>query len=121
MGFFFEIVFEFLLQLFGDVILDGLLRSRSPVANTIGNSIVASLAALILAGISLAVFPQHLIASQDSRVAALVILPIVNGLLMSVIGRRYIRLGRPRSGYEHFFPAFVFSLTFGAIRLLGAR
>ena len=117
----FEIVLEFVFQIFGDAILDALLRSRSPVANTIGNSVVACLAALIFAGISLAIAPRHMITVRELRVASLLFLPIVNGLSMSWIGRRYIRVGRPRSGYEHFIPAFVFSLTFGAIRFVCAK
>ena len=121
MEWFIEIIFECVIQLFGDAILDALLRSRSPIANTLGNSIVAGLAAFIFGGVSLAIFPRHLITSHALRITALLALPLMNGLLMSIVGRRYIRIGRPRSGYEHFIPAFAFSLTFGAMRFFVAK
>jgi hypothetical protein len=118
---FFEILFEVVIQLFGEAILDALLRSRHPIANTISNVIIASLFAAILAGITLAVHPQHFIANRGLRVATLITLPIVNGFLMSFVGRQFIRIGRLRSGYEHFLPAFAFSLVFGLIRFAWAR
>ncbi len=121
MEFLIELLFELLLQIFGDAILDGLMRSRSPVASTVGNSMAACLFALILAGISLVIFPGHLIEDKELRIAALIVLPIVNGILMAMIGRHLIRIGRKRSGYEHFFPAFAFSFVFGAIRFSAAR
>lgn len=117
---FFEFLLEFVVQVFGEAILDALFRSRNPAANTAGVVIVASIYAGLLAALSLVVHPHHFISSRGLRIAALVVLPLVNGGLMSFIGHRFIRLGRPRSGYEHFFPAFAFSLVFGMIRFAAA-
>ena len=118
---FFEFILECVIQLFGDVILDALLRSRHPIANLIGITLLACFAGLLLASLSLAIHSHHIIGSFPARVGMLVIFPIVNGLLMSVVGRHFARRGKLRSGFEYFLPAFVFSLTFGAIRFVCAK
>ena len=120
MEFFFEFILECVVQLFGEVILEALLRSRNPVANTIGDTVMAGLFAGLLAGLSLLVCPHHLISLRGLRIAAVVALPFLNGLLMFFVGPRFIQLGRPRGGFDHFFPAFAFSLVFGVIRFTGA-
>lgn len=116
-----EVLLQVLFELVADAIYDLLVRSRNPVASTIGTSLFAALFALLAAALSLAIHPTHFIAHPAWRIAALVVFPIANGIAMSVVGRRFIRSGRMRSGYEHFIPAFVFSLVFGVVRYAFAK
>jgi len=64
---------------------------------------------------------MNVIRASTVRLIALAVVPVLNGCLMVAVGRRFTERGRRRSGFEHFTPAFVFSLIFGAIRFFGAK
>lgn len=117
----FELLLEVFLQIFGDVILDVVFRSKNPVVSMLRRGILVGLAATILAAISLAIHPAHLIKSHPLRVVALVGLPVVNGMAMQWVGRYFEKKGESRSAYEHALPAALFSLIFGFVRFYGAR
>jgi hypothetical protein len=116
-----EVLLEILLQIFGDAIVDGLVRARNPVARTIGHAIIAGILASILAVVSLVIFPHHIISNHSLRFAALLTMPIANGFLMQSIGSYFSVRGQTRSGFEHAIPAAVFSLVFGIVRFQLAK
>lgn len=116
-----EVLLELILQVFGDALLDGLLRARNPVLRTVGHSVVAAACAALFGVISVYFHPHHLIRDPTIRLTALVLLPFVNGLLMQRIGNYFTRRGANRSGFEHMVPAAVFSLVFGLVRFQLAK
>jgi hypothetical protein len=116
-----EIIVEFVLQLFGDTIIDALFRSTHPVMRTLGYCLFCALVGGLLAALSLVVYGSHVISNETARLGALCIFPLVNGVLMTALGKCFATKGRTRSSYEYFFPAFIFSAVFGLVRFLGAR
>lgn len=121
MGSFIEFFLEIVLQFSGELILDLLGRSRYPVLQAIGSLLLAAIGALAFGVLSVTILPHPLISQRPLRIVALIAVPILNGWLMASIGRRFIKRGWKPSRVEHFLPAFVFSLVFGAIRFVGAR
>jgi len=112
----FEALIEIFLQIFGDAILDALVRSRNPLARMIGNAIVAACFALVFALVSVFIYPHHIIRNHSVRLATLLLMPLLNGYLMEKVGRYFSHRGEARSGFEQMVPAAVFSLVFGTIR-----
>jgi hypothetical protein len=121
MEIFFDILAEIIFQGLGEALFDWLLRSKSPAVRALGASILSGFAGLVLGCLSLLVFRAHLIGSYELRLAFFLFLPVLNGWIMSRIGRSFERCDRPRSLFEYFVPAFFFSLCFGMVRLLGSR
>jgi hypothetical protein len=116
-----QTLLECLLELLGSLFYDAVMRSRNAYVQTAANSLVAVVVAALLSALSLTMHPQHLIPQVQVRIAALATIPILNGCVLVVLGRGFVRWGRPRSAFEHFVPAFLFSLVFGAVRFIGAR
>jgi hypothetical protein len=118
---FLEALLEVFLQIFGDAILDGLLRSRNPVVRAFGNAMIAAFFGALFAFVSLWIYPHHVIRGYSLRVTALLLMPVANGFLMQFVGKSFEKRGQPRSGFEHVLPAAVFSLVFGVVRFQFAK
>lgn len=121
MELFLEFLVEFVLQVFGDVIVDTFARAKNPVVRTLGYCLFCAIMAAVLSGLSVWVFGRHIVADPSVRLALLCVLPFINGVVMAAVGRQFARQGRERSAYEYFAPAFVFSAIFGAVRYFGAQ
>ena len=117
----FEALIEIFLQVFGDAILDAFIRSRNPVTRAIGNAIVAAIFGSIFGLVSVFIYPHHIIRNHSIRLAALLLMPLLNGYLMERVGTYFSHRGETRSGFEQMLPAAIFSLVFGAIRFQLAR
>jgi hypothetical protein len=113
------LLFEVILQLLCDVLLDTSLRSRYPAIRIIGSTVLAVIAALFIGTISLYIHREHFIQLAWLRVLSLSILPILNGIFMVKVGTYFSQKNKPRGGYEHFIPGFAFSLIFGLLRFFG--
>lgn len=115
-----EFLVEVLGQAFFEIAVDVLGRSNKPVERIIASSFLMGLAAIVLGCISLALVPSHVFYKGGLRLAALIFIPFLNGLLMAGIGRYMQGKGRDRGPLEHFVPAFTFSLVLSLIRFFGA-
>jgi hypothetical protein len=118
---FLEALLEVVLQIFGDAIVDGLLRSRNPVVRAFTNAIIAAFFGALFAFLSLWIYPHHVIRSYSLRLAALALMPLANGFLMQIVGGYFEKRGQLRSGFEHVMPAAVFSFVFGVVRFQLAK
>jgi hypothetical protein len=116
-----ELLVEAVFQIFGDLLVELCTRTTNPVLRTIGYCLFYALIGACLAALSLAFHSGHVIQNHSLRLTALCMMPFINGLLMSTVGKYLVRKGRTRSTFDYFAPAFVFSAVFGAVRYFGAR
>jgi len=111
---------ELALQLLGELLADGLLdaafRSYGPVGRMIRACLVSAFAGAVFGGLSLLVFPEHIISNPSLRLICLICLPFANGFLMGKIGKSLAKREKTRSDFEHFLPAFCLSLSSGLVR-----
>ena len=117
----FQLLFEVLGQALFEIAMDVLARSNKPVERVIASSFLLGLLAILVGLTSLALLPHHVFHNGGIQLAALIFIPVLNGLLMSAIGRHMRSKGRDRSPLEHFVPAFTFSLVVSLIRFLCAK
>jgi len=118
MEFLAELIAQFLIELFGELLLDQSFR-RSPASGRL-RPLFYGLLGLALGGLSLLIFSHHLIAVPALRVAALLINPALIGVLMMRLGSRRRRTRGEAYGLEHFWPAWALAFGFGLVRVLFA-
>jgi hypothetical protein len=107
-----EIAFEFLLHCLGEPFIRR--ESRIPAMAGIGYFLIG----LMLGGLSLLVFPQSFVRSENFHGISLLITPVVVGLLMSTIGRWRLRQGKTLLRLDSFVYGFVFALPLALVRFV---
>lgn len=118
--FLFELIAEFVLQLFGELLAELGLRSLaepfrkepSPWFAAVGYTVFGAVAG----GLSLLVFRTHFIAPGPLRFVNLMVTPIAVGLCMSALGTWRERRGQRRLRIDRFLYGYVFALALGAVR-----
>lgn len=118
----FEVVGQFLFELFFELLFRGLVQPfRVERKLHPGVAVVAySLLGAATAGISLYFWPAHLINPMEFRILSLICNPIALGCGFEWFGRRLERKGKPRSALDYFAYGFTFALSFGLVRLVFA-
>ena len=137
-----EIILELLFQLFGELILgligqaigaafDGLFsrvstRSRAAVSGASGamspvaKFLLYLFASALLGWASLQVFPASFLKVPDTRIAALIGVPMACGLAMAAMGEFRRKRGRPVRALESFSHGLAFALPMALIRYFWA-
>lgn len=118
---------EFLIEIIGELLLQACieflgeigLRSLAEPFRKPPNPWLAALGYFIFGalagGISLLVFPTHLVA-EELRLANLVLTPIVVGLLMAALGAWRARHGQIILRIDRFSYGFLFALSLALVR-----
>ena len=107
-----EIACDFLLHCLGEPFMRR--ESRIPIMAGIGYFLFG----LILGGLSLLVFPQSFVRSENFHGISLLITPVVSGLVMSAIGRWRLRQGKTLLRLDSFVYGFVFALAMALVRFV---
>jgi hypothetical protein len=121
-----ELLFEFLLQLVAEVLLEtgiqawidkaGTSREPSPVLAFLGYAFLGA----ALGWLSLALFPMLFIRSIAWQKVNLVATPVLAGLAMSGLGWLRRRQGKVVLRIDRFSYGFVFAFAMALVRFLGA-
>ena len=116
--------FEFLLQVFGELLAQLGLRSlgepfasreeRNPILAAIGYCLLG----LFLGGLSLLVFPEPFVRSERFPGINLIFTPVLTGLAMSSIGRLRERQGKSVLRLDTFVYGFLFAFAMAIVRFL---
>jgi len=126
LGFLFEILVEFLLQVFFEAIVDLIGRSvaeafRKPGP---GNPRLAAVGYMLFgaigAGISLLIMPRLYISVAWLSLLNLAVTPVLSGLLMSWVGYWRRKHDKQVIRLESFACGFCFAFAFAAVRYLSA-
>jgi hypothetical protein len=125
MEFLFEIIGELLLQLVFELLAElGLQclaapfqRQSNPWLAALGYTILGA----IIGGISLWLFPSHLVAAKPLRLANLAITPMLVGLGMSAIGAWRAHRAQGALRIDRFACGYVFALRLALIRFYFAK
>lgn len=127
-----EFVFEFLLQLLGELALQALFELLAELglrslADTLGrprnawlSSIGFLLWGILAGGISLLIFSRSAIHNPQLRLANLVVTPVLVGTGMMLLGRLRERKGQELVRLDRFGYAFLFALSMAAVRYIWA-
>ena len=130
MDFIFEILIQFvgelLLQIVADALFELGIRSvGQALKREPGNPFFAALGYILLGsatgGISLLIFPRHLIQVQWLKVLSLAAVPAASGMAMSLVGRLRRRQGKELIRLDSFMYGFVFALAMTLIRFFWGK
>ncbi|GAB2867092.1 hypothetical protein GCM10027277_40060 [Pseudoduganella ginsengisoli] len=124
MEFLIELLLEFLIQFFGEVLFELGLRSiaapfrkdASPWLAAIGYAFFG----LVVGGISLWLFPDHMVANIKLRLVNLGVTPIASGLCMSLLGSWRAKRGQDLIRIDRFSYGYLFALCLGLVRFYWA-
>jgi hypothetical protein len=124
---------EFILELFGEfliqAILEGLVeagfhslaapfqKEPSPWLAAFGYALLGGL----LGGLSLLVFPTHMVSSHGLRVLNLIIVPLLVGGMMVLMGQWRAKRGQQIKRLDRFGYGYVFALSLGMMRFIWAQ
>jgi hypothetical protein len=112
---FFELLAEFGIRSLGHSI--GLKKPVNPIMATVGYLILAS----VCGGLSLLIFPKHLIANTNLQLLNLLVTPIILGWIMSKRRNILVLKGKTPIRLDSFAYGFTFALAFGLIRFIYAK
>ena len=126
-----EIIFELLAQLALEIIMQGVFelggRGVASIFRKNGLAVNPWLAicgyiamGAIGGGISVWLFPMHLLKLPVLQVLNLAITPIVLGFIFEALGRWKANHDKPRYAVDRFSYGFTFALTMGLIRYIFA-
>ena len=119
-----ELAGEFLLQAFGEVLLEIGLQSLSEPLRRKPNPWLAAIAyanfGALAGGLSLLVFKEHMV-PEPWRIANLIVTPLLVGAIMSVLGSLRMRRGEPVLGIDRFAYGYVFALAIALVRFIYAE
>ncbi len=114
-----EIIGEFLLQAFGEALVELGLHALGEPFHRRPNPWLAALGyagfGAIMGGLSLTVLPNNLV-PETLRLANLILTPLAVGALMTAIGAWRARRGQPVLRIDRFAYGYLFALTFALIR-----
>jgi hypothetical protein len=122
--FLFQLLLEFILQIFGELLVELGLRSlaepfrereeRHPLLTFVGYALLG----LTVGGLSLLVFPNSFVRSASLHGISLLIMPTLAGLLMSGMGWLRNRQGQRLVKLDTFSYGFIFALGMASVRFL---
>jgi VIT1/CCC1 family predicted Fe2+/Mn2+ transporter len=116
-AFIIEIILELLLQLFGEFLLEFVIRTgaRIPWVNAAATKLLTALVyfgiGVVIGLVSLLFFPKAFVRSESLHGISLVITPVLAGLVMNAIGWIRVRQGELAIQIERF--SYGFALAFG--------
>jgi hypothetical protein len=121
----FELLFEFLLQVFGELLFELGLRSLKEPFRKAPNPVLAAIGYALLGTIcgalSLLVFRRPMIAPGFARLVYLGLAPVVAGGVMAVVGAWRVRRGDDALRLDSFTYGYLFALAFALVRFVWAR
>ncbi|WP_280151984.1 hypothetical protein [Piscinibacter sp. XHJ-5] len=121
----FEILGEFFLQAVAELLFEIGLHSLAEPFRREPNPWLAAmgyaLLGAIVGGISLLVFPAHLVAAKPWRIVNMLVTPIGVGLLMCFIGAWRARRGQALFRIDRFAYGYLFALALALVRLWFAQ
>jgi len=121
---FVELLGEFLLQLFAEVVVAvawgilGAVVETEQVRNTVVSAIMYVFLGTLMGFISLAAFPHPLVRPSRVHGISLLISPVVTGSVMALIGSILRRNNKKVVPIESFGYGFVFAFGMALIRLI---
>jgi hypothetical protein len=120
-----ELLFEFLLQVFGELLFELGFRALKepfrdkphPVLAAVGYALFGTLSGCV----SLVVFKRPMIAPGFARLVYLGLSPVAAGIIMSVLGAWRRRRGEDPIRLDTFAYGYLFALSFALVRFVWAR
>lgn len=124
MEFLVELLLELVIQLFGELFVELGLRSvtapfrkeSSPWLAAAGYACFGA----VLGGVSLLVFPHHMVANVQWRLVNLGVTPMAAGACMSLLGAWRANRGQDLIRIDRFSYGYLFALCFGLVRFFWA-
>ena len=120
----FELIFEGIVYLLGELIVELGFRSlgetiasrheRNPILAGIGYALLGTIAG----GVSLLIFPEPFVRSERFHGINLLISPVLAGLGMAGLGWLLDRSGKRRLQLDSFVFGFIFALPMAIVRFL---
>jgi hypothetical protein len=124
MEFLFELLFEFILQVFGEALIE---LGMHAVAEPFRREVDPWLAAVgylifgaIFGAITLWLFPSHMVTNAALRWINLALTPVAAGACMAGIGRLRASRGRLRLRIDHCSYGYLFALGAAGVRFVWA-
>ena len=129
-----DVIFEILIQFVEELLLQiavnalfevGLRRVGPALKREPGNPAFAALGYILLGvatgGISLLIFPRHMIQVQWLKLLSLAAVPAASGMAMSLVGRLRRRQGKELIRLDSFMYGFVFALAMTLVRFFWGK
>jgi hypothetical protein len=120
MEFLLELLFEFLIQIIGEALLELGLHSLAEPFRKPPDPWLAALGYTLLGTIfgltSLWLFPHHMVVSTDWRLFNLFITPVIAGVCMSLLGTWRVKRGQAVLRIDSFSYGFLFAICFALVR-----
>ena len=115
-----EALFEFLAAVLADVILRFLGEVFEPpeMQNSLRTIVGHAVFGLAVGGLSLVIFPYHLVHPSKIHGASLIISPIITGALLSWVGALLRKRDKKAIQIESFSYGFVFAFGIALVRFL---
>ena len=105
-----ELLFELGLRRVGEIVA----RPKRPWLAAIGYALLGSIAG----GISLLLFPAHLLQTPTARIVNLLLTPLAAGAAMVALGRWRQRKGQRLIRLDRFAYGYLFALAMAIVRLV---
>jgi hypothetical protein len=120
-----ELFGEFLIQVIAEVLIEFGLRALVEPFQNRPNAWVAgvdyTLFGLAIGGLSLLVFPTHLVNGNTLRWLNLIVTPIGVGLIMSALGAWRLQRGQSLIRIDQFAYGYLFALSIALVRFWFAK
>lgn len=113
-----QIVFEFVVQAFFELVVDVFIRCLSPAERTVLKVVLYAAFAAVLGFLSTLVLPDPIIQAEWLRIAYLILAPLALAALMSWIGRTLLARHMRRTSLETFGFGWLFAFSFNLTRFL---
>jgi VIT1/CCC1 family predicted Fe2+/Mn2+ transporter len=120
-----EVVGEFLLQIFVEIMVEmgfhsvgqAFHKERSPVVSAFGHALFGAAVGIV----TLFVFPQSLVHGSTMRWLNLILTPIIVGACMSAVGAWRGKHGMTRMRIDTFWYGYLFAMALAVVRFFGAN
>ena len=125
MEFLLELLLEFVIQIVGETLFELGLHSMAEPFRKLPNPWFAALGyalfGIIFGGISLWLFPHHMVVSAGWRWVNLLATPILAGMCMSLIGSWRAKRGQTVLRIDRFSYGYLFALCIALVRFQWAN
>ncbi len=120
----FELLLEFVIQVIGEALFELGFHSMAEPFRKPPNPWLAAMGyalfGLIFGGISLWLFPNHMVAAPVWRWANLLVTPVAVGVCMSWLGSWRTKRGQALLRIDRFSYGYLFALTLALVRFVWA-
>jgi hypothetical protein len=120
----FEILGEFLIQVFGELLIELGLHSMAEPFRKPPNPWIAAIGyalfGAIFGGLSLLVISHYIVSGSTGRIVNLIATPVLAGLCMSLLGHWRSKRGQTLIRIDRFSYGYLFALSFALIRFFFA-